>query len=171
MTDAAFFSLKSLRFAFLLTMTIVIGGCAAGPFEAENAAVSRVGPAHVLAESGHEGQRAIWGGQIVNVLNLADRTEIEVVSLPLDRADRPRLGSEGGVRFLLVQPGFLEPTRYAPGRYLTVLGEIVGLEERPVGEYLYDHPVLAAEQIHLWPADSANWQSRTRFSIGIGVRL
>ncbi|MEE4331558.1 MAG: Slp family lipoprotein [Wenzhouxiangella sp.] len=160
------------RWAVVLALVVlIISGCATSPFESEESIVSGIGPAHALAESGHEGQRAIWGGRIVSVSNLADRTEIEVVSLPLDRGDRPRLGAEGGVRFVLVQPGFLEPTRYAPGRYLTVLGQIEGVEARPVGDYLYDHPVLSAESIHLWPADTARWQSRSRFSIGIGIRL
>jgi outer membrane lipoprotein len=160
------------RWAALLLITALLGaGCATGPFEIDATAVSRIGPAHVLAESGHEGRRAVWGGRVVNVSNLADRTEIEVVSLPLDGADRPRLGAEPGVRFLLVQPGFLEPTRYSPGRYLTVLGKIDGLDERLVGDFVYEQPVMRAERIHLWPADTNRWQSRTRFSIGIGVRL
>lgn len=170
MTDAAN-SKYGCRGLALLLLTLLGTGCATGPFEADDSSVSRIGPAHVLAESGHEGQRAIWGGRIVNVTNLADRTEIEVVSLPLDGGDRPRLSAEGGVRFLLVESGFLEPTRFAPGRYLTALGEIDGLDERLVGDFLYEQPVLRAEQIQLWPADPARWQPRSRFSIGIGVRL
>ncbi|MFU8831766.1 MAG: Slp family lipoprotein, partial [Wenzhouxiangella sp.] len=137
----------------------------------EGAQVAPIGPAHVLAEEGHEGEQVVWGGQIVQVDNHPDHTTLSVVSYPLDRADRPRLRSEAGVRFLIVESGFLEPVEFAPGRFVTVLGRVGGIEEQAVGEYLYDHPVLHAEQIHLWPADPARWQQRTSFSLGVGVRL
>ena len=171
MTDAALHPNALIRLLAPGLALLLGAGCATGPFEIDDSAIAPIGPAHVLAESGHEGQRAVWGGRILNVTNLADHTEIEVVSLPLDGSDRPRLSAESGVRFLVVQSGFLEPTRFAPGRYLTVLGEIAGLDERLVGDYVYEQPLLRAEQIHLWPADTTRWRPRGGFSIGIGVRL
>jgi len=155
----------------LVTLAVLLTACASSPVVDDDIAIAPIGPAHVLAESGHEGQMVVWGGRIVSVSNYADFTELEVVSLPLDRGDRPRLGTEPGVRFLLRQPGFLEPMQFGPGRHVTVLGQVQGLEERSVGEYQYQHPVLDAHNLHLWPADPAQWQRRTNFSIGIGIRL
>ncbi len=146
-------------------------GCAQSPVVDEGIEVAAVGPAHVLAKEGHEGQRVVWGGRIVAIENLPDATELTIVSYPLDRGDRPKLRSEPGVRFILVEPGFLEPVQFAPGRYLTVRGTIEGLDQRAVGEYVRDHPVLQSEHIHLWPADPAEWQSRARISVGVGVRF
>lgn len=157
---------------FLLTLLAgLLAACASSPVVEDGVAVAPIGPAHVLAESGHEGQLVVWGGRIVSITNRADVTELEVVSLPLDRGDRPRWQAEPGVRFIVRQPGFLEPMQYVPGRYITVLGEVLGLEERAVGEYLYEQPAVASSNLHLWPADPAQWQRRTNFSIGIGIRL
>lgn len=137
----------------------------------DGAEISATGPAHVLSGAGQTGDRVVWGGRIVAVENLSDRTELIVASYPLDRGDRPKLREDAGVRFVLVEDGFLEPVDYAPGRYITALGTVAGVEDRLTGEHIHAHPVLDAERIHLWPANPAEWQSRSRFSIGIGVRL
>lgn len=159
------------RLAGLVLFALLLTGCASSPLETGEDSVTPFGPAHVLSGEASIGERVIWGGRIAAVRNLTDYTEVTVVSYPLDRADRPRLGAEPGVRFLLHQPGFLEPVQYRPGRYLSVLGRIQGLDRTPVGDYSLELPVLEAEQIHLWPADINQWQSRTRFSVGVGIRL
>lgn len=150
-------------------LVLTIAGCARSPVVDEGVEVAAVGPAHVLAEDGHDGERVVWGGRIVAIENLAESTELTVVSYPLQRGDRPRIRSEPGIRFIVVEAGFLEPVQYAPGRFVTVLGTVDGLAHRSVGEYIREHPVLQSERIHLWPADPAEWQSGPRFSIGVGV--
>jgi outer membrane lipoprotein len=154
-----------------MALALLLAGCASSPVSTDGVEVAPIGPAHVLAGEAHEGQRVVWGGRIIGLNNFADYTEIAVVSYPLDRADRPRLGSEPGVRFLITQTGFLEPFQYAAGRYVTVLGQVEGVVEQRVGEYIYDHPLIQAQQIHLWPLNTAEWQTGPRFSIGVGVRL
>lgn len=160
-----------LRLLVLLAVCPLLFACASSPVADGDIQVAPIGPAHVLAEQGHEGQMVVWGGRIAAVYNLSDRTELEIVSLPLDRADRPRLEAEPGVRFVAVQAGFLEPMQYAPGRYVTLLGSVEGIEQRSVGEFLYDHPVMVTERLHLWPRDTASWRQQPRFSVGIGIRL
>jgi len=155
----------------LTALVLVLAGCASSPVADSGTPIAPIGPAHVITESGHEGQTVVWGGRLVGISNLADSTELEIVSLPLDRGDRPRLSAEPGVRFIVRHYGFLEPMQYVPGRHVTVLGEVLGLEERLVGEFIYQQPVLIANQLHLWPADPAQWRSRTNFSVGIGIRL
>lgn len=154
-----------------LTAMLLLSACAISPIETGGRAVSGTGPAHVLEDPRTVGDTVIWGGKVIAVENFADHTEIQVASLPLDRADRPRINRETGVRFILSHPGYLERLTYAPGRYVTVLGRVDGVDEREVGEYVYEHPVLIAEDLHLWPADTSQWRGRPRFSVGVGVRL
>lgn len=150
---------------------LIVAGCAPSPISPGDRSVSATGPAHVLDDSSRVGDTVVWGGEIVAVRNLEDATELAVVSRPLDRGDRPSLRAEGGVRFIAIQSGFLEPVNYAPGRFVTVLGVVRGVENRQVGEYSHAHPVLTVDQLHLWPVNPADWQPRTRFSLGVGVRL
>lgn len=159
------------RLAPLAIVVLIITGCATSPLETRGTEVSGTGPAHVLSDRSRIGDRVVWGGRILQVHNLADRTEIVVASHPLNRSDRPDASAEPGVRFVLNQPGFLEPQLYAPGRFVSVLGRVTGVEDRPVGEYAYQHPVLDAEDIYLWPADRREWDRRPNFGIGIGIRL
>lgn len=160
-----------IRFGIYIASLMLLAACAQSPVATDTGTIASVGPAHVLAEEGHEGSMVVWGGRIVTIENLADHTELTVVSLPLDRADRPRINAEAGVRFMVIEQGFIEPMQFAPGRYVTVLGRVEGLAEREVGEYLYEHPVIEAEQIHLWPVDTTRWQGSPRFNIGVGIRL
>lgn len=166
MTDSGF--LPALIGAVLLCL---LAACASSPVAVDGDEVADYGPAHVLDGQSDIGDRVIWGGRILAVRNLADFTEIHMVSYPLDRGDRPRVDREPGVRFVLRQPGFLEPVQYARGRYVTVLGTVAGIEPVAVDEFMLDQPVIDGERIHLWPADISSWQSRTRFSVGVGISL
>ncbi|TVS12357.1 MAG: hypothetical protein EA419_05340 [Wenzhouxiangella sp.] len=159
------------RAAAILLTLVLATACASSPVAPENDDVVGLGPAHVLSGDAEPGDRVIWGGRIASIRNLADRTELTVVSYPLDRGDRPRLNQDPGVRFLLRYPDFLEPAQYVPGRFVTVLGTVEGLEVLTVDEHELRHPVLDGERLHLWPADASRWQSQTRFSIGVGIRL
>jgi len=154
-----------------LATSLALAGCASSPLELDGRAVSGTGPAHVLEDSGHIGDTVVWGGEILEVRNLEDHTELVVASYPLDRADRPRLKRNAGVRFVLEHPGFLEPAAFRPGRFVSVLGRVEGLDERRVGDYPYKHPVMSAEDLYLWPADTREWDRGPRFGVGIGISL
>lgn len=155
----------------LVLVLPLLAACASSPLQTGAGEVAPFGPAHVLSGEASVGDPVIWGGRIAAIRNLADYTELTVVSYPLDRGDRPRINQEAGVRFVVRKVGFLEPVQYMPGRYLSVFGEVAGLESSPVGDHWLEMPVLLADQIHLWPADVSRWQSQTRFSVGVGIRL
>ena len=155
----------------VVAVALLTAACAQSPVAPDGMEVTAYGPAHVLSGEAIAGDRVVWGGRIVAIDNLAEHTELIVASYPLDRADRPRIREQAGVRFVLVEERFLEPVEWRPGRYVTVLGTVEGIEERATGEYVHPHPVLRAENLHLWPADPAQWQSRTGFSLGVGIRL
>jgi outer membrane lipoprotein len=155
--------------------TLICGGlltaCASSVIVPHGVEVSAIGPAHVLEQEGLEGERVVWGGQIVEVENQAEQTVLVVASYPLDSSDRPRWQQEAGVRFIAVQAGFLEPLTFAPGRFVTLLGTVNGTEERAVGEFDYLHPRMVAEDIYLWPADPYLWGGPVHWNFGVGIHL
>ncbi len=150
---------------------LLAGGCAQSPVAPRDVHVAPFGPAHVLSGEAPTGETGVWGGRIVSIEPLADRTELVIASYPLDRADRPRIRERAGVRFVMVDPRFLEPVDWSPGRFVTVLGSIEGIEDRMTGEHRHAHPVIHAQRVHLWPADPAQWRTQPVFNIGVGVRL
>ncbi len=158
--------------AWLALASLMLAGCANSPLERGDEEIAAIGPAHVLAGEDRGGERVIWGGQIAAVNPGDGYTELRVISYPLDRSDRPRWREQPGVTFVVRQPGFLEPMLYAPGRFISVLGNSQGLVERQRDEAKMDVPLLTAESLHLWPVDPRTWQdSPVRVGIGVGIRL
>ena len=142
----------------------LLGGCASSPFDIGSRSVAELQPAEALERPGAGGSSVIWGGRIVGVANAGERTEVEVLSLPLGVGERPRRNRDGGARFVIHHRGFLEPMTYAPGRYVTAFGRFTGIESRPVGAFSLEHPVLEAEQIELWPVETNS--SRADLDLG-----
>lgn len=114
-------------------------------------------------------KKVLWGGVIINTSNFKKHTVIEMLAYPLDSSHLPIRDQKPQGRFLIHHSGFLEPSEYAQGRMITALGIINRLQKGKVGESAYLYPELRAQQLHLWPKNSG--QNKTRFSIGIGVRL
>ena len=71
----------------------------------------------------------MWGGVIVKATNTPDYTDFEVLYYPLDASQRPDEHQKAESRFLVRYPGYLETIVYAPGREVTVLGKLQGVEE------------------------------------------
>lgn len=101
------------------------------------------------------GQRVRWGGRILAVNNLADHTELILLAWPLSRDGKPRLETKPSGRFIATIAGFVDPAAYPVQRLLTVAGPITGVAVRPIGEYPYQYPRVAAKSLHLWPASTA----------------
>lgn len=111
-----------------------------------------------------------WGGQIVRVDNLADRTLVEVLSLPLSGDGEPLVDQPAQGRFLVDKSGFLEPQEYAAGRLIEVRGRFKGFREGQVGEAPYRYPVVISERLKLWEAPAGERSGpRVTPSIGVGV--
>lgn len=113
------------------------------------------------------GQDVLWGGMIVAVENLRDSSEIEVLAYPLDAKQRPLLKAPTLGRFIAVLPGYVERFDYPEGRFLTLRGSVAGTREALIDQRPYLYPVVATDDVHLWPENFQN--SGPRFSIGIGV--
>ena len=96
------------------------------------------------------GERVRWGGEIIRVVNAADRSCFEVLARALDSRARPLRRDRSDGRFLACRSGFYDPAVFEAGREITVTGTIDGNELRKVGDYDYRYPRVAADVIYLW---------------------
>jgi outer membrane lipoprotein len=155
------------KFYYLLTIIILLAGCASTPVFDVTQVDNSLIPKNVAAEpSAYLGKSVLWGGIILDTKNLSDSTQVEVLAYPLSRDQRPQSNNRPLGRFLINQEGFLDPAIYAQGQKLTVLGSVDNNQQGKVGESSYTYPVINAEQLQLWSAQSEN---QTRFSFGLGV--
>jgi outer membrane lipoprotein len=116
------------------------------------------------------GRSVQWGGTIIGITNLQERTRIEVLAYPLDRDAKPQGDSNPLGRFFLEQSGFLDPATYKQGRLVSVVGTITGTLSAKVGDANYDHPLVEARQTYLWPEDTGYGSgSGVTFGIGVGT--
>lgn len=120
----------------------------------------------------HVGRTVLLGGAIIAVENFADHTELVVLHHELGFTNRPNHRRPSGERFLARMPQFLDPAIYSPGRWITVLGAVIGGEQRPLQQTSYLYPVISGEELHLWPLDqNVPGRSRLHFGLGIGIGL
>jgi len=133
------------------TVAVTVLGCATTPDPVRDAEVSNLGVGQVrLSPEQFHGTRIRWGGDIVDIQNRPDVTVIEVLSRPLKAGGAPKTGSEGEGRFRAELPGFLDPSDYTSGRWITVVGTIYREEKGKIGDYPYTFPVVAVESHRLW---------------------
>jgi outer membrane lipoprotein len=96
------------------------------------------------------GKAVIWGGVIIETLNRQEGTFITVLQTPLVRGEEPRHADSSQGRFQLKHPSRLDPEIYKKGRKVSVAGKIIGKEVLPIGGLKYTHPLILAEELHLW---------------------
>ncbi len=98
-----------------------------------------------------KGKTVIWGGDIIETINQQDgSTLIEVYQRPVDWRGEPT-GSYSEGRFLVTVDQYIDPYLYSKGRQVTVAGEILGEEIKPLGQMDYRYPLLLGKQVYLWP--------------------
>jgi len=112
----------------------------------------------------YAGKLLLFGGTIVETMNLKEGTRIEVLQRPLDEEARPEPSDRTDGRFLIVTGQFLDGAVYHRGRMITVIGEAGHPQVLPLGEIEYRYPVLEVKSLHLWSPYAG-----PRVSIGIGV--
>lgn len=104
----------------------------------------------IKAPDAFRGETVIWGGVIIETVTRTDDTLILVRQTELDFQKQPKDPDKSAGRFIVRYRGFLDPAIYSPDRELTVVGTIVGKEERPIGERRYTYPVIDARELRLW---------------------
>jgi outer membrane lipoprotein len=148
-------------------LATALSGCASAPPDLQ-AAGAPLTPEQAEAEQ-RAGEQVRWGGRIVEVRTEKLRSCFEVVGAPLDASGRPRRVDRSTGRFIACRSGFYEPQVFARGRELTITGRIDGFETRPVGEFDYHYPHVAADSVHLWPKrDEMRYDRDPFFGMGFG---
>ena len=158
----------------LSALLLVLAACAPAPiYKAAPNAVAAT-PAQVASSpERYAGGPVIWGGRIVEVKNLADHSEIQVLSYPLDNSQRPNGGhgdSSGNGRFIALVPGYVEAMNYPAGAMITISGNLKGSRAGTVGEASYVFPLVDAGQSHVWTAEEMrSGHPNISFGVGVGV--
>ncbi|MEZ8823363.1 Slp family lipoprotein [Vibrio amylolyticus] len=95
-------------------------------------------------------QQVRMGGVIADVTNLADKTRIVIVNLPINDSGKPDIKEKPNGRFVGYVDGFLEPLAYSKGQLISVIGQSNGTEDITVGEFEQTIPVMNVTGYHAW---------------------
>jgi outer membrane lipoprotein len=114
------------------------------------------------------GKVVLLGGQILGTNAQEGQTWIEVLQKPLGSRQRPKDTDLSYGRFLIRFPDFRDPAIYAPGRLITVLGEVQGGHLSPLSRTTYNYPVLVPREAHLWRPEEPGAGPLINFGFGIG---
>lgn len=144
-----------------------IVACASPPIKVDNVVIEQT-PDDVSTSLDEISGNVVWGGVIVSAHNLSDRTQLEVLSYPLNKNQMPRTDQKPTGRFLIQSKGYLELASYKQGRVITVLGSLQGVTQGAIGEANYRYPTVTASDLHLWEKRS---QSRSGVIFGIGISI
>jgi len=157
--------------ALLIAALGALAACAPPPIYKADASVVTATPQQVAAAPNTYPQaQVIWGGTIIGVNNLSNRTDIEILAYPLDASQRPRLKSQALGRFIAEMPGFVEPMNYPEGSPVTLRGRIAGAQTGLVDQATYVYPtvIVRSGDLHLWTPREMD-QGHPHFSFGVGV--
>jgi outer membrane lipoprotein len=117
----------------------------------------------------HTGTTVLLGGEILSARRVKDRTELEILQLPVHDEDPPawrRTDSQG--RFLAVDQERHDPASYHPGTKVTIVGEVIGARTQQLDESDYRYPTVAIKHLHAWDEDTYQRRGRTSPSVGLG---
>ncbi|TNH05637.1 Slp family lipoprotein [Testudinibacter sp. TR-2022] len=90
------------------------------------------------------------GGKVIRATALAQQTEIEVLSMAVDRfTAKPILASQSDGRFIAVLNGFVDPLSLQD-QYITVRGVLSGRQEGKIDQAQYVYPKIKVEDYHIW---------------------
>lgn len=135
----------------LIAFVVLLSACAALPPSLQTNADPVVTDYSAWQASDDQGGRTVrLGGVVASVRNMATKTRIEVVNLPINSSGQPDLYAEPSGRFIAYVRGFVDPVTMAKGRLVTFLGTSEKPEVGKVGYYTYHFPVMEASGYHLW---------------------
>jgi|SRR5690625_360378 len=167
--------LPGVGWAAMALAGLALTGCASGPgFSGDHINTTlqprEVSQSALQAAGRHTGETVLWGGRVIQTSPGQDATTLEVVAFPLQRNQRPNERQDSSGRFLIRYAGYLEPEDYREDRLVTVTGTVEEVREGVVGDAPYRYPVIAADQLYLWPErQSTDQQPRVHFGVGVGI--
>lgn len=137
----------------LLAAAMLLGACAApAVLKGDFAAIT---PQQAAVSQSVAVSPVRWGGTILSSNNTAEQSCFEVLGRPLDYNARPLVTDGEQGRFLACKAGFIDPAVFAPGRDVTIIGAVTGVEAHKVNDFDYRYPKLQAQTIYLWPERAA----------------
>jgi outer membrane lipoprotein len=123
-----------------------------------------------MSPAATKGKIVLWGGRIIRTINKPKGTLFEVLQVPLDMEERPKKSYDSEGRFIVSMSGFFDPEIYHKGRDLTVVGQVAGVENLPIGETKYKYVLLRGKEIKLWePRPQYPRSDMPRFDFGLGA--
>jgi outer membrane lipoprotein len=102
----------------------------------------------------HKGEIVVVGGEVLSIERMEDRTQIEVLQLPLDKDElvpaNRRTTTEG--RFIALSRGkdTLDPAVLEEETAITIVGEILGSDTITIDKDQRRVPVLGIKDLTIW---------------------
>jgi outer membrane lipoprotein len=114
----------------------------------------------------YRGKVILQGGRILTTTVKEGEAWVEVLQQPLNWQQKPEDTDVSYGRFFIHFAEFRDPTIYAAGKRITVLGEVQGKRVLPLKEMDYTYPVLLPREHHLWEPETG---LGSFFHIGIAI--
>ena len=148
---------RSVFWLYLLMAAVLSVGCAKSAHQTGQDVLDQIIPAELLAQvdrsisfadlrsspNNYLGRTVLFGGIAMKSQRMKDRTEIEILQLPMVARMPSEQRSQSEGRFIAVRTGeFLDPAIIEQDSPLTVVGEVKGAVTRPLDEGEYQYPVL-----------------------------
>lgn len=105
----------------------------------------------------YKGKTVMIGGLIVQTKNVKTGTLIEVSQKELDYWGKPRRTDRSGGHFIVHQPRHVDDKIFAPGREITIAGEVTGAEEASLAVPGSSLVRINARELKLWPPEKPGW--------------
>ncbi len=143
-------SLKMLSIALLAALTLT--GCARVLPETALARVDSTIDFAALQSDPmpYRGKFVLLGGVILGLDTGKNDATVEILNWHLDRRGEPVAQDENGGRFLVRTDRWLDPAVYMPGRLITLVGRVEGVEVRELYGTDYRYPVVRLQENHVW---------------------
>lgn len=106
----------------------------------------------------HKGKIVILGGLIAQTRNDKTGTRIEVVQKELDYWGKPLRTDHTGGHFIVLQQRHIDALVFAPGREITIAGEVTGADEASLGGAAGSYVLINAREIKLWPREKPGFE-------------
>lgn len=152
-------------FPLLFGIALLVQGCT----YAISPAVSRKADTSVTFEKlqadpgSFTGKLLILGGTIAEIVGVKQGTLIEVTHRDLDYWGKPERTERTAGRFYIVHPKQLDPLVYAPGRDITVAGEVQKPGSQALGNRYDEYPVLLSKELRLWERERPSSWDKPRW--------
>ncbi|MCX7770700.1 MAG: Slp family lipoprotein [Proteobacteria bacterium] len=161
--------MRLIKVFFILSFLITLLSCAHVISDESLRTIDRnVKVENIFTEAeNYKGRNVLLGGMIINVTNEERATYIEVLEKPLDFRGYPEDTDISRGRFLVYYEGFLDSAVYSRGKYITVVGEIIGTTVGKIEKAEYKYPVIKSRELKLVRLSERGGQPTFHFGIGI----